>query len=183
MIFNNPNNPTGALYHENEIKEIAEICRAYPVIVISDEIYAMIDFDQWPMSSLATLYPEGTIVSGGLSKSFAAGGYRLGVVLIPDSLEIMMSTLKSVVSEIFSAVSAPIQYAALKAYRDFDEVRPFVEKTCDIYQYVLNYLHKRFIDLGLNCPRPAGSFYLFPDFEKFRNQLHEQLGSLYFVQH
>ena len=174
LIFNNPNNPTGALYHENEIKEIAEICRAYQVIVISDEIYAMIDFDQWPMSSLATFYPEGTIVSGGLSKSFAAGGYRLGVVLIPDSLELVMSALKSVVSETFSAVSAPVQYAALKAYSDFDEVRPFVEKTCDIYQYILNYLHNRFIDMGLNCPKPAGSFYLFPDFDNFRNQLHER---------
>ncbi len=74
LIFNNPNNPTGALYHTREIREIAEICRAYQVIVISDEIYAMIDFDQWPMGSLATHYPEGTIVSGGLSKSFAAGG-------------------------------------------------------------------------------------------------------------
>jgi len=174
LIFNNPNNPTGALYHESEIKELAEICRAYQVIVISDEIYAMIEFDQWPMSSLATFYPEGTIVSGGLSKSFAAGGYRLGVVLIPDSLELMMSALKSVVSETFSAVSAPIQYAALKAYGDFEAVRPFVEKTTDIYDYVMNYLHKRFISMGLNCPKPAGSFYLFPDLENFSRQLHDR---------
>jgi len=171
LIFNNPNNPTGSLYHEREIKEIAEICRAYQVVVISDEIYAMIDFDQWPMSSLATFYPEGTIVSGGLSKSFAAGGYRLGVVMIPDSLELMMSALKSVISETFSAVSAPVQHAALKAYRDFDEVRPFVEKTCDIYRYVAGYLHTRFLKMGLNCPKPAGSFYLFPDFDNFRGAL------------
>ena len=168
LIFNNPNNPTGALYREKEIKELAEICRAYQVIVISDEIYAMIDFDQWPMSSLATHYPEGTIVSGGLSKSFAAGGYRLGVVLIPDSLEMVMASLKSVVSETFSAVSAPIQYAALKAYGDFEEVRPFVKKTTDIYHYVLHYLHSRFIKMGMNCPKPAGAFYLFPDFDNFR---------------
>jgi aspartate aminotransferase len=71
-------------------------------------------------------------------------------------------------------VSAPIQHSALKAYRDFEEVRPFVEKTCDIYRYVLNYLYNRFIDMGLNCPKPAGSFYLFPDFENFRDQLHER---------
>ena len=174
LIFNNPNNPTGALYHKEEVKELAEICRAYQVVVISDEIYAMIDFDEEPMSSLATFYPEGTIVSGGLSKSFAAGGYRLGVVLIPDSLKIMMSALKSVVSETFSAVSAPIQYAALKAYRDFNEVRPFVEKSCDIYKFVLTYLHRRFLEIGLNCPKPAGSFYLFPDFENFRPKLHER---------
>ncbi|BCS96672.1 aspartate aminotransferase [Desulfoluna limicola] len=171
LIFNNPNNPTGALYHEREIREIAEICRAYQVVVISDEIYAMIDFDQWAMSSLATHYPEGTIVSGGLSKSFAAGGYRLGVVLIPDSLELVMSALKSVVSETFSAVSAPVQYSALKAYRDFEELRPFVEKTRDIYRYILHYMYTRFVGMGLNCPKPAGSFYLFPDFETVRDRL------------
>ncbi len=171
LIFNNPNNPTGALYHESEIKELAEICRAYQVIVISDEIYAMIEFDQSPMSSLATFYPEGTIVSGGLSKSFAAGGYRLGVVLIPDSLELMMSALKSVVSETFSAVSGPVQYAALKAYGDFEAVRPFINKTREIYQYVMHYVHQRFIAMGLNCPKPAGSFYLFPDFDNFKKPL------------
>lgn len=171
LIFNNPNNPTGAVYYEDEIKELAEICRAYQVVVISDEIYAMIEFNKQRMSSLAGYYPEGTVVSGGLSKSFAAGGYRLGVVLIPDSLEIMMSALKSVVSETFSAVSAPIQYAALKAYRDFDRIRPFISKTCDIHNYVLHYLHKRFTGMGLNCPEPLGSFYLFPDFDNFREKL------------
>lgn len=174
LIFNNPNNPTGALYHENEVKELAEICKAYQVVVISDEIYAMIDFDQHPMGSLSKYYPEGTIVSGGLSKSFAAGGYRLGVVLIPDSLELMMSALKSVVSETFSAVSAPIQYAAVKAYSDFEEVRPFIYKTREIYKYVMNHLRDRFIGEGLNCPKPAGSFYLFPDFENFKSDLRKK---------
>ncbi|MBI9078085.1 MAG: aminotransferase class I/II-fold pyridoxal phosphate-dependent enzyme [Desulfatibacillum sp.] len=171
LVFNNPNNPTGALYHEKEVKELAEICRAYQVIVISDEIYAMIDYDQQAMSSLAVHYPEGTIVSGGLSKSFAAGGYRLGVVLIPDSLEMVMASLRSVASETFSAVSAPIQYAALKAYGDFETVRPFVKKTTDIYHYVMHYLHARFIKMGLNCPKPAGAFYQFPDFDNYRAPL------------
>lgn len=171
LIFNNPNNPTGAVYHETEIREIAEICRAYQVVVISDEIYAMIEFEAEPMSSLARYYPEGTIVSGGLSKSFAAGGYRLGVVLIPESLELMMSALKSVVSETFSAVSAPIQYAALKAYEDFNSLRPFITTTREIYQCVSEYMHNRFVTMGLNCPKPAGSFYLFPDFDNFSSRL------------
>jgi aspartate/methionine/tyrosine aminotransferase len=171
LIFNNPNNPTGTVYHEDDIRQIAEICRAYQVVVISDEIYAMIEFGDKPMSSLATFYPEGTVVSGGLSKSFAAGGYRLGVVLIPDSLGIMMAALRSVVSETFSSVSSPVQYAALTAYRDFDQIRPFVKKTSEIYRYVLKYLHTRFTAAGLNCPEPAGSFYLFPDFDNFRSQL------------
>jgi aspartate aminotransferase len=75
----------------------------------------MIDFDYWPMGSLAKHYPERTILSGERSKSLAAWGYRLGVALIPESLELVISSLKSVISKTFSAVSAPIQYAAPKA--------------------------------------------------------------------
>lgn len=171
LILNNPNNPTGAVYRENEIRELAEICRAYQVIVISDEIYAKIDFSDSAHASLATYYPEGTIVTGGLSKSFAAGGYRLGIMMVPKELDLIRQALKSVVSETFSAVSAPIQYAALEAYSKFDAVRPFIRKTCEIYRYTLLYMHRRFVEMGLNCPEPQGSFYLFPDFDAYRDAL------------
>ena len=83
LILNNPNNPTGSVYPEDELQELAEICRAYNVLVISDEIYAGIDFTGKPHASIARYYPEGTIVSTGLSKLFAGGGYRLGVMVIP----------------------------------------------------------------------------------------------------
>ena len=171
LILNNPNNPTGAVYYEKEIKEIAEICRAYGVIVISDEIYAKIDFTEYPQSSIAKYYPEGTIVSGGLSKSFAAGGYRLGVMLIPQALHIMVDALKSIISETFSSVSAPIQFAALEAYQNFDNLRPTIKMHSDIHKYASTYLYKRFKAMGMNCPRPEGSFYLFPDFENYKQPL------------
>jgi len=168
LIMNNPCNPTGSVYRDEEMAELAAICRAYQVIVVSDEIYAKIDFDGNGTASLSKHYPEGTIVTGGLSKAFAAGGYRLGVMLIPDGLEPVMRALKSVISETFSAVSAPIQYAALAAYGDYPTIRPFVERTCDIHRFATRYLHKRFEGMGLNCPRPDGAFYLFPDFDNFR---------------
>jgi aspartate/methionine/tyrosine aminotransferase len=171
LILNNPNNPTGAKYSEEEVKELAAICRAYQIIVISDEIYAMIDFSHHPHTSLANHYPEGTIVTGGLSKSFAAGGYRFGVMLIPEELSIVLAALKSVISETFSAVSAPIQYAALEAYGNFEAVEPIINKSSDIFDCAMSYVHQRFEAMGLNCPKPAGSFYLFPDFENFRPQL------------
>lgn len=171
LILNNPNNPTGAVYREDELAELAQICRAYNVIVISDEIYAMIDFTGRPHASLARFYPEGTVVSGGLSKSFAAGGYRLGVMLIPETLGVLKGVLKSVISETFSAVSSPIQYAALAAYGRFDEIRKELATNNEIYGFASRYVHGRFIDMGLNCPDPQGAFYLFPDFEHFRDQL------------
>jgi aspartate/methionine/tyrosine aminotransferase len=174
LILNNPNNPTGAVYTKEEYRELAEICRAYQIIVISDEIYAMIDFTNRAHSSLAHYYPEGTIVSGGLSKSFAAGGYRLGVMLFPTDLNIVLHALKSVISETFSAVSAPIQHAALEAYGNFESVYPFIEKTSKIYQIVAEYMYKRFIKMGLHCPKPEGSFYLFPSFEDYREDIRKK---------
>ena len=174
LILNNPNNPTGAVYQENELKELAEICRAYNVLVISDEIYAMIDFTGESHVSLSSFYPEGTIVSGGLSKSFAAGGYRLGVMLIPEKLRTIKDALKSVISETFSAVSSPIQYAALAAYSRFDEIRDELRKNNDIYKFASGYLYRRFRDIELNCPRPEGAFYLFPDFENYAEKLRRQ---------
>jgi aspartate/methionine/tyrosine aminotransferase len=98
LILNNPNNPTGGFYRKEEVEHLAEICRAYQVIVISDEIYAMINFTDRPHCSMAHYYPEGTIVTGGLSKSFAAGGYRLGVMLVPKNLELVLMALQSVIS-------------------------------------------------------------------------------------
>lgn len=174
LILNNPNNPTGAFYHEEEIEELAEICRAYKVIVISDEIYAMLNFTGRPHGSMAIHYPQGTIVTGGLSKSFAAGGYRLGVMLVPSGLAPVMAALKSVLSETISAVSAPIQYAALEAYGNFEGVRPFIQKTCEIHRYVCEYLYQRLVGMGLNCPWPEGAFYLFPDFQNQRETLHRK---------
>ncbi|MGD1828931.1 MAG: pyridoxal phosphate-dependent aminotransferase [Spirochaetaceae bacterium] len=171
LILNNPNNPTGSVYTEEELKEIAEICRAYNVIVISDEIYAGIDFTGRPHVSIARFYPEGTIVSTGLSKLFAGGGYRLGAMIIPPTLQIIKDSLSAIISETFSCVSCPVQYAALNGYSRFDELREELNTNRDIYRYASEYLWDRFTAMGLNCPKPEGAFYLFPDFDNYREKL------------
>jgi aspartate/methionine/tyrosine aminotransferase len=171
LILNNPNNPTGCVYRDEELRELADICRAYNVIVISDEIYAMIDFSDKPHTSIAKYYPEGTIVSTGLSKSFACGGYRLGMMVIPENLSVLRDALKSIISETFSAVCAPLQHAALAAYSRFDEIRDEIALNNRIYKAASRYLWSRFLEMDLNCPKPQGAFYLFPDFENYRPQL------------
>ncbi len=174
LVLNNPNNPTGAVYTDAECRDLAEICRAYGIIVLCDEIYAKLDFTCTPQASIARYYPEGCIISGGLSKVFAAGGYRLGVMMLPAELAALRAPLVSLISETFSAVSAPTQYAALTAYRDFASLRPFVEKTRGIHQTVCRYVHRRLTAAGLACPRPDGGFYLFPDFNAQREALRTQ---------
>ncbi|MBF0289148.1 MAG: aminotransferase class I/II-fold pyridoxal phosphate-dependent enzyme [SAR324 cluster bacterium] len=174
LIFNNPNNPTGGYHTESEIKEIAEICRAYHVIAICDEIYSLLNYSGHSHYSIAHYYPEGTIVTGGLSKAFSAGGYRLGIIMIPPTMDHVLQALKSLISETFSAVSTPIQYAGLAAYESYEKLRSEIEKCTSIHQFTGEYLHQRFVNMHLNCPKPEGGFYLFPDFNNYGHSLKAQ---------
>ncbi len=170
LILNYPSNPLGVSYTGAELAALARTARRFGLVIVSDEIYGELHY-QGDHVSMAQYYPEGTIVTGGLSKSFSAGGYRLGVMLIPQALGSVMGALKSIVSETFSAVSAPIQYAALAAYGNFQAIRPQIDKTCEIHRFIGHYVYDRFIAMGLNCPPPEGAFYLFPDFDNFRESL------------
>ncbi len=171
LIFNNPNNPSGSSHREQEIEDLAAVCRTHQIIVISDEIYGLVNFRKEKHTSIAHHYPEGTVITGGLSKAFSAGGYRPGLMIVPLELDQIIPALESMISETFSAVSAPVQYAALAAYRYGDEVREGVELCRDIHRFTGEYLHQRFIDMNLNCPQPEGGFFLFPDFDHFREPL------------
>lgn len=171
LILNNPSNPTGALYTDQEIKDLCDVCKKHNILVISDEIYAQVNFSGREYVGFHKYYPEGTIITAGLSKSHAAGGYRLGFVALPKGMENVMKCLCAMISETFSAVSAPIQYAALETYcGDYDLIR-YVHQCTKIHGVASNYLHQRFIKMGLNCPKPEGAFYLFPDFQNFSEKM------------
>lgn len=174
LILNNPGNPTGSVYGKKEIEGLAEVCERHNVLVISDEIYALLNFSGHPYYSLATHIPNQTIVTGGLSKAFSAGGWRLGFAMIPKNLSTIHKVLQAMISETFSAVSSPVQAAAITAYAKYDTLRPLIERYTEIHKYTGEYLHQRFLSMGLNCPKPEGAFYLFPDFENFREGLAKQ---------
>ena len=173
LILNSPNNPTGAVYPKSTLEKLAQICKKMNIIVISDEIYANINFTDSPHASIAHYYPEGTIVTGGLSKLFSAGGYRLGVCLIPAKMGLLYQSLKVMISETFSCVSSPIQYAALTAYSKYDEIKPYLSDCTKVHEIASKYLHQRFIKMGLSCPIPQGAFYLFPSFEPYSKVIHQ----------
>ncbi len=119
VILNYPNNPTGCSYTDDELKALAEVARAYQIIILSDEIYGELDFDGAHVS-IARHYPEGTIISSGLSKWCGAGGWRLGTFAFPAALDWLLEGMAVVSSETFTATSAPIQYAAVRAFRGGD---------------------------------------------------------------
>ena len=113
LILNSPNNPSGQVC--SNLKEISEIVNKYNLIVLSDEIYSELTFNE-NYESIFNYCPNKVIISNGLSKWCGAGGWRLGYFLIPDRLNQLKNFMKVLASETFSAVSAPIQYAAIAAF-------------------------------------------------------------------
>jgi len=171
LIINSPGNPTGTIYSLDDLAALAEVCAREGVVVLSDEIYGLVTFAGGPAPSMASLLPSQTIMTIGLSKAFAAGGWRLGLAAVPDALGTLLPPLRAMISETFSAVSAPIQYGALPAFEFGTEIEAFVETTTAIHCAASTYLFERIQASELLCPRPEGAFYLFPDFEPYRESL------------
>ncbi len=174
LILNSPNNPTGCCYTQQNFHELAAICRKNNIVVISDEIYAGTECHDCRHASMVYAYPEGTIVTSGLSKYFSAGGYRLGFCLVPESMNELQKSLKVLISETYSCVSAPIQYAGVAAYTYDNSVKEHVEDCAELHRLAGQYLYHEFIQMGLNCAKPNGAFYLMPDFANFKTKLKQQ---------
>ena len=159
LFLNSPNNPSGQIC-EN-LNEIASIAKKYNLIILSDEIYSELSFKD-NYQSISNFYPEKTIISTGLSKWCGAGGWRLGYFLIPDSLIEIKNMINVLASETFSAVSAPIQYAAIKAYEN--DHSEYINKSRNILYAVGNYVYENLKSNKVLINKPQGGFYLMPEF-------------------
>ena len=159
LIINSPNNPSGTTC--NNLQEIAEVAKKYNIIILSDEIYSELNFSG-QYKSISNFYPEGTIVSTGLSKWCGAGGWRIGFFAIPNQLKNFKDSLKILCSESFTSVSAPIQYAAIEAYKgDHSKYLNAVKK---ILSFTADYVYKNLKSNVINITKPEGGFYLLPEF-------------------
>jgi aspartate aminotransferase len=159
LFLNSPNNPSGQIC-EN-LKEISEVAKKYNLIILSDEIYSELSFEK-NFQSISNFCPEKTIISTGLSKWCGAGGWRLGYFIIPESLDILKNSINVLASETFSAVSAPIQYAAISAYRN--DHSEFIEKSKNILKAVGQYVYENLKSNKVLINKPQGGFYLMPEF-------------------
>ncbi len=170
LIINYPGNPQGTTYSQKDLKALAEVARENNLIVMSDEIYGELHHDG-AHQSLARYYPEGTIISSGLSKWCGAGGWRLGTFIFPKELSWLRETICSVASETYSTVSAPIQYAAISAYRGGEAIESYLSTSRRILKAVGNWATDRLNEIGLAVRRPEGAFYLFLDFSSIASSI------------
>ena len=166
LFLNSPNNPSGQIC-EN-LKEISELVKKNNILVLSDEIYSELSF-QDNFKSISNFCPEQTIISNGLSKWCGAGGWRLGHFVIPNELTKLKNSLKVLASETFSAVSAPIQYAAIAAYKNDHSL--YLNNSREILKLVGEYVYDNLKSNKVLINKPQGGFYIMPEFldKKFKN--------------
>lgn len=172
LILNNPHNPTGLLYDRLELEEIADVCREQNIAVISDEIYALTTYDFSKFVSMGKIYPEGTFVTNGLSKSHAAGGYRLGYVIFPQHAIDLRRQFKKILATEYTAVSTPIQHAAVAGFEISKEMDEYFVHTRNIHQIMGEYAYHALTAIdGVRATKPDATFYLLADFNAFATDL------------
>ncbi len=166
LILNSPNNPSGAIC--KNLKELAIVAKKYKLIILSDEIYTDLSFDN-DYKSISKFYPAHTFISGGLSKWCGAGGWRLGFLAVPNGSKQFMKSLKSLASESYSTVNTPTQFAAVEAYEgDYEDYKLKVRA---ILNAVGNYVYNHLKSNKILITPPQGAFYLMPEFrsKKFKS--------------
>ena len=158
LILPFPNNPTGAVMEREDLEAIAEVLRGTNIMVLSDEIYAELNYGLRPHVSIASLpgMAERTIVVNGFSKSYAMTGWRLGYACGPEPIIKIMTKIHQ--SAIMSAPTTS-QYAAITALRDCDGE---IDRMRDEYNMRRRLVVRSFNDMGLTCFEPRGAFYAFP---------------------
>ena len=171
LVLNSPNNPTGLLLEAEFLRELAAFCRQEQIFVLSDEIYGLINHGRRPHESMAHYYPEGTVVTTGLSKHLSLGGWRLGIALLPPAQPELRRAMTTVAGELWSAASAPIQYAAVTAYAGEPAIENYIAECGAIHSQRTGHIWSWLDELGIRCPQPEGAFYLMPDFNQYRAQL------------
>ena len=173
LLLNSPNNPGGWMIEPSQLAEICNYCRQHNILIGSDEIYALTAHGNRPHVSPAHYYPEGTVVFGGLSKHLSLGGWRLGVAVLPagESGDLLMRGMKVIAGEIWSSPAAPIQYAAVAAYQEDAEITDYIATCAKVHAVRTQHLWSWLVEFGIPCPEPQGAFYLFPNFDPWKEAL------------
>jgi aspartate aminotransferase len=169
LILNYPSNPTGGTFNTDELKQIAKVARKYRVLLLSDEIYGELHHKGQHVS-IARFYPEGTIVSSGLSKWCGAGGWRVGTFVFPEALRWLLEAMTAVASETYTSTCAPIQYASIAAFNGSDSIQNYLQQSRRILSALGRWCAKELSSADIKCPKPQGGFYLFPDFSQHRER-------------
>ncbi|NLQ38709.1 pyridoxal phosphate-dependent aminotransferase [Streptococcus mutans] len=155
VILNYPTNPTGVTYSRQQIKNLAEVLKKYPIFVISDEVYAELTYTGESHVSIAEYLPDQTILISGLSKSHAMTGWRLGLIFAPAVLTAQL--IKSH-QYLVTAATTSVQFAAIEALTNGkDDALPMKGEYIKRRDYIIEKMEA----MKFKIIKPDGAFYIF----------------------
>lgn len=164
LILNYPGNPDGLSYTSAELAALAAVARKHQITIIADEIYGLLHHTG-RHESIACHYPEGAIVTGGMSKWCGAGGWRLGIAMLPKAMSgEFKNTMLGIGSETYSCAATPIQMAAVAAYQSITQTVDYLAHKRRVLAALGMMCHHKLHDSGIRVHAPQGGFYLFLDF-------------------
>jgi aspartate/methionine/tyrosine aminotransferase len=162
IIINSPANPTGGVFTQKDIQDIADIVKNYNCYVMSDEIYSriMYGYEHYSISSLPGM-KERTIILDGFSKTYAMTGWRAGYGVMPKDLAAMVAKL---MTNSNSCTNSFVQRACVEALQGSqDEVDKMVAEFQKRRDFIVDGLNKI---KGFSCKKPLGAFYVFPNIKQ-----------------
>lgn len=178
MLINSPSNPTGRVFSETVLDMISTFCNSHNIVLISDEIYSDIVFDS-SLSSAPSPYAGDRfavgrkILTGGLSKTYSAGGWRVGYMIVQDSAfgATVQTAQLAYASECWSAASTPAQEAAAVAFATSAAMDLYRQQVARLHRTCALGLYEGLVACGLDVAEPQGAFYVYPSFQPFAPQL------------
>jgi aspartate aminotransferase len=174
VVVTLPDNPTGQLAPPAAVRALCAVARAHDLVIVSDEIYRDLVHDpDAPFTTPAAICPERTVITTGLSKNLALGGWRLGVARLPaDGIgPELRDRLLGIGSEIWSAPAAPVQQAAALAFSEPPALAERIALSRRLHGTVARAVARRFAAAGVAVPAPQAAFYLWPDFSPLADVL------------
>ncbi|MGI5192701.1 pyridoxal phosphate-dependent aminotransferase [Streptomyces sp. CA-288835] len=174
LVLTLPDNPTGTLAPPELIRAVCQVAREADLTVVSDEIYRDLLHDPTAeFLSPAEVAPERTVVTTGLSKTHALGGWRIGSARFPagDRGAELRARVLATASEVWSSLAGPLQSVARHAYDEPRELTEHVARGARLHAAVARAVHRTMTDAGAECRAPDGGFYVYPDLEPARAML------------
>jgi len=158
LMISSPNNPTGSVYNQKELKEICEFCNTNDKLLISDELYhGLVYTDDY---TTALKYNKNAIIINGFSKYFCMPGLRIGWMIVPDNL---VREAEIIAQNILISAPTLSQYAAMEAF-DYE----YLSEVKEEFQKRRDFLYNELKDI-FPIAKPDGAFYLWCDISKYSN--------------
>lgn len=171
IIINNPSNPTGAVYTRSELEEIVKVCLEENLLIIADEIYEKLVYEDFQFCSIASLGQEAkkrTVLVNGVSKAYSMTGWRIGYAVGPAEIISAMGRIQG------HSTSNPCSISQMACVEAFSGPQYEISKMRAEFQRRRNYiLQKLSLIQGISCQKPDGAFYVFPNVSAYYDKEYE----------